>query len=78
MRASGPQLRQLGALYDAGVLRPVIDKAFPFEQTSEAMTTSSRATPRPAKSSSRCILCPMSGRPRIDHHAMARITPQTD
>jgi hypothetical protein len=42
------------------------------------MTTSSRATPRPAKSSSRCILCPMSGRPRIDHHAMARITPQTD
>ena len=37
MRASGPQLRQLGALYDAGVLRPVIDRTFPFEQTSEAM-----------------------------------------
>jgi NADPH:quinone reductase-like Zn-dependent oxidoreductase len=37
MRASGPQLRELGALYDAGVLRPVIDRTFPFEQTSEAM-----------------------------------------
>lgn len=37
MRASGPQLRELGALYDAGVLRPVIDTTFAFERTSEAM-----------------------------------------
>ncbi len=37
MRASGSQLRELGALYDAGALRPVIDRTFPFEQTSEAM-----------------------------------------
>jgi len=37
MRASGPQLRELGALYDASVLRPVIDSTFPFEQTPEAM-----------------------------------------
>ena len=37
MQASGPQLRELGALYDAGVLRPVIDRTFPFEQTTEAM-----------------------------------------
>ncbi len=37
MQASGSQLRELGALYDAGVLRPVIDRTFPFEQTSEAM-----------------------------------------
>lgn len=37
MQASGSQLRELGALYDAGVLRPVIDTTFPFEQTSEAM-----------------------------------------
>lgn len=37
MQASGSQLRELGALYDAGVLRPVIDKTFPFEQTIEAM-----------------------------------------
>jgi NADPH:quinone reductase-like Zn-dependent oxidoreductase len=38
MQASGSQLRELGTLYDAGVLRPVIDKTFPFERTSEAMT----------------------------------------
>jgi NADPH:quinone reductase-like Zn-dependent oxidoreductase len=37
MQASGSQLRELGALYDAGVLRPVIDRTFPFEQTPEAM-----------------------------------------
>jgi len=37
MQASGSQLRDLGALYDAGVLRPVIDKTFPFEHTTEAM-----------------------------------------
>jgi len=37
MHASGSQLRKLSALYDAGVLRPVIDSTFPFEQTSEAM-----------------------------------------
>jgi NADPH:quinone reductase-like Zn-dependent oxidoreductase len=37
MQASGSQLRKLSALYDAGVLRPVIDSTFPFEQTSEAM-----------------------------------------
>ena len=37
MRASGSQLRELGALYDAGVLRPVIDSTYPFEQTSEAI-----------------------------------------
>lgn len=38
MQASGTQLRELAALYDAGVLRPVIDTTFPFEQTSQAMT----------------------------------------
>ena len=37
MQASGSQLRELGALYDSGVLRPVIDRTFPFEQTTEAM-----------------------------------------
>jgi NADPH:quinone reductase-like Zn-dependent oxidoreductase len=37
MRSSGAQLRELGALYDAGVLRPVIDRTFPFEQTADAM-----------------------------------------
>ena len=37
MQASGSQLRRLAALYDAGELRPVIDRAFTFEQTAEAM-----------------------------------------
>jgi NADPH:quinone reductase-like Zn-dependent oxidoreductase len=37
MQASGSQLRELGALYDAGALRPVIDRTFPFDQTTEAM-----------------------------------------
>ncbi|NMN93916.1 NADP-dependent oxidoreductase [Antrihabitans stalactiti] len=37
MHASGAQLRDLAALYDAGVLRPVLDRTFPFDQTLEAM-----------------------------------------
>lgn len=38
MQANGSQLRELGALYDAGALRPVIDRTFAFEDTVEAMT----------------------------------------
>ena len=37
MQANGAQLRELAALYDAGHLRPVIDKTFPFDQTLEAL-----------------------------------------
>ena len=37
MQANGTQLRELGALYDAGALRPVVDSVFSFERTSEAM-----------------------------------------
>jgi len=37
MHASGTQLRQLAALYDAGHLRPVIDRTFPFDQTLDAL-----------------------------------------
>jgi NADPH:quinone reductase-like Zn-dependent oxidoreductase len=37
MQANGLQLRELAALYDAGRLRPVIDKTFPFDQTLEAL-----------------------------------------
>jgi len=37
MKASGPQLRALAALYDNGTLRPVLDCTFPFEQTLDAM-----------------------------------------
>ncbi len=37
MQANGAQLRRLAALYDAGQLRPVIDKTYPFDQILEAM-----------------------------------------
>jgi len=37
MRAHGAQLQDIGALIGAGVLRPVIDRVFPLEATSEAM-----------------------------------------
>ncbi|MDP0398905.1 NADP-dependent oxidoreductase [Tsukamurella strandjordii] len=37
MRASGPQLAALAALYDAGSLRPVLDRIFPFAQTLDAI-----------------------------------------
>ena len=37
MQANGAQLRELASLYDAGHLRPLIDKTFPFDQTLEAV-----------------------------------------
>jgi NADPH:quinone reductase-like Zn-dependent oxidoreductase len=37
MRAEGTQLGQITSLIDAGIIKPVIDKKFPFEQTNEAM-----------------------------------------
>lgn len=37
MRASGDQLRQISALVDAGVLRPIIGKVFTFDQTPQAL-----------------------------------------
>jgi len=37
MRASGDQLRELTALIDAGAIRPVMDRVFPFEATNEAL-----------------------------------------
>ncbi|MDQ1850418.1 NADP-dependent oxidoreductase [Gemmobacter fulvus] len=36
MRADGGQLAQLAALIDAGAIRPVIDRIFPFDQTNDA------------------------------------------
>jgi NADPH:quinone reductase-like Zn-dependent oxidoreductase len=33
LQASGAQLPELATLYDAGHLRPVIDKTFRFDQT---------------------------------------------
>ncbi|MEU2021268.1 NADP-dependent oxidoreductase [Streptomyces sp. NPDC016469] len=37
MKADGDQLRELTRLIDAGEIRPVVDRVFPFEQTREAM-----------------------------------------
>jgi NADPH:quinone reductase-like Zn-dependent oxidoreductase len=37
MHPSGAQLRELGALIDAGVLRPVIDRVFPFGESAKAL-----------------------------------------
>jgi NADPH:quinone reductase-like Zn-dependent oxidoreductase len=37
MKASGKQLSEISRLVEAGVIRPVIDKTFPFEKTNEAM-----------------------------------------
>jgi NADPH:quinone reductase-like Zn-dependent oxidoreductase len=37
MQANGGQLRELASRYDAGRLRPVIDKTFPFDQTLDAL-----------------------------------------
>jgi len=37
MKASGEQLQTIAALVDAGVVRPVLDKVFPFHSTNEAL-----------------------------------------
>ena len=38
MRANGSQLKQITSLIESGVIRPVVDKVFPFESTNEALT----------------------------------------
>ncbi len=37
MRANGSQLREITALIESGVIRPVVDRVFPFEATAEAL-----------------------------------------
>ena len=37
MRQSGDQLREIASLIDSGVIRPVVDRIFPFASTNEAM-----------------------------------------
>lgn len=37
MRADGDQLREIATLIDSGVIRPVVDRIFPFEATKEAL-----------------------------------------
>jgi alcohol dehydrogenase len=38
MRASGEQLERLGALVEQGVIKPVLDRVFPFEAAAEAIS----------------------------------------
>ncbi len=37
MKASGDQLREIATLIEAGAVRPVVDKVFPFQSTNEAL-----------------------------------------
>ncbi|MEV4067316.1 NADP-dependent oxidoreductase [Nonomuraea dietziae] len=37
MKASGDQLRELTSLIDAGAIRPVVDRVFPFTETRQAL-----------------------------------------
>lgn len=37
MKPSGDQLREIGSLIDAGIIRPVVDRVFPFESTKDAL-----------------------------------------
>ncbi|PDT43710.1 NADP-dependent oxidoreductase [Sinorhizobium fredii] len=37
MRASGEQLSQVTSLIEAGIIRPIMDRVFPFEATNEAL-----------------------------------------
>jgi NADPH:quinone reductase-like Zn-dependent oxidoreductase len=37
MRAHGAQLGEIAALIDSGIIRPVVDRVFPFESTNDAM-----------------------------------------
>jgi NADPH:quinone reductase-like Zn-dependent oxidoreductase len=37
MRASGSQLNEITSLIDSGIIRPVVDRVFPFESTKEAL-----------------------------------------
>ena len=37
MRASGEQLSKITSLIESGIIRPVVDRVFPFEETKEAL-----------------------------------------
>lgn len=37
MQASGPQLEQITKLVESGVIKPVVDKVYPFEETDQAL-----------------------------------------
>ena len=37
MRADGEQLSQIATLVESGIVRPVMDRVFPFKDTNEAL-----------------------------------------
>jgi NADPH:quinone reductase-like Zn-dependent oxidoreductase len=37
MRAEGNQLTEITSLINAGIIKPIVDKVFPFDQTNEAL-----------------------------------------
>jgi alcohol dehydrogenase len=37
MKANGSQLREITGLIEAGAIRPVLDRVFPFAATNEAL-----------------------------------------
>ena len=37
MRANGDQLSEITSLIDEGVIRPVVERVFPFESTQDAL-----------------------------------------
>ena len=37
MRANGGQLAEITALIESGIIRPVVDRVFPFDSTDEAL-----------------------------------------
>ena len=37
MKANGHQLAEIASLVDSGIIRPVLDRVFPFESTKEAL-----------------------------------------
>jgi len=37
MRANGGQLHEISSLIDSGIVRPVVDRVFPFESTGQAL-----------------------------------------
>ena len=37
MRANGEQLSEITSLIEAGIIRPVMDRVFPFEATNDAL-----------------------------------------
>jgi alcohol dehydrogenase len=37
MRSSGEQLHEIASRIDSGIIRPVVDRVFPFEATKDAL-----------------------------------------